>query len=205
MLLGEGHQLFVSLAAGIASSGHVGIVGPHQFHAAQVHALQFLEVGLPAVIFAQVVVYHLGTQYLAQRGVGGVARVGHQYLLAGVDKGERHMQDAFLRPDERLDLRLRIEGHAIPPLVEVCHRLTQFGRTHGGLVTVGIGIVGHFAEFLDGLLGWGHVGTADSETDDVFALGIELCHFLEFAAEIVFADFLQAVSRLDWIVHGHGY
>ena len=61
------------------------------------------------------------------------------------------MEDAFLRTDERLNLRLRIEIHVVPTLVEVGHCLAQFWRTHRGLIAVGVGLMGHLTEFLHGL------------------------------------------------------
>ena len=96
------------------------------------------------------------------------------------------MEDAFLGADERLNLGLGIQLHAVPFLIECSHGLAQLGCSHRGLVAVGIGIAGHLTEFVDGTLRGGHVRTADGEAHDVAAFGIELCNFLQFAAEVVF-------------------
>ena len=89
-------QSLVGLHACIASCGHVWIVGPHQLDVREVHLLQLLKVGLPTVVFLQVVVDHLCTKNLAQRRVGGIARIWHEHFLAWIDEGEGDVQNAFL-------------------------------------------------------------------------------------------------------------
>ena len=64
--LGETHEPLVGLHPCIAASRHVGIVGPHQADAAEVHALQLVKVGLPPIVLAQVVVDDAGSKYFAQ-------------------------------------------------------------------------------------------------------------------------------------------
>ena len=96
------------------------------------------------------------------------------------------MQDALLRTDERQHLLRGVEVNVVETLVEACHRLTQLRRAHRGLIAVGIGLTGHLAQLLYGLLRRRHVGTADSQADDILALGVELCHLLQLAAEVIF-------------------
>ena len=55
------------------------------------------------------------------------------------------MQDSLLTADERLYLRLGIQLHTIPATVEVGHGVPQLRCSHGGLIAVGIGVVGHLA------------------------------------------------------------
>ena len=148
----EAHQTLVGLAAGAATCRHVGIVGPHQFHTREVHPLQFVEVGLPTVVLAQVVVHNLRTENLRERRVSGIAGIGHQHLVAGIDEGQRDVQDALLRADERQNLGFRVEVDVVPALVESGHRRAQLGRTHRGLVAVGCWVVGHLAELFNRLL-----------------------------------------------------
>ena len=91
MLLGERHKTLVGLATGVAACRHVRIVGPHELHVGEVHLFQLVKVGLPTVVFAQVIIDDLCTENLAQRCVGGVAGVGHQHFLAWVDKRQGYM------------------------------------------------------------------------------------------------------------------
>ena len=63
---GEIYQTFIHLHGGIGSCRHVGIVGPHQFYATQIHLFQFIEVGHPAGIFFQIVIYDFCTQDFAE-------------------------------------------------------------------------------------------------------------------------------------------
>ena len=95
------------------------------------------------------------------------------------------MQNTFLRTDERQHLGLGVELDVVPATVELGHRLAQLGRTHRGLIAVSVRLVGHLAQFLDGLWRGRHVGTANGQRDDVLALGIHLSHLLEFATEVV--------------------
>ena len=198
VLLGERHNLLIEFASGTSASGHVGIVCPHEFHPRQVHCLQLLKVRLPAVALQEVVVHNLLTQNLAQRSVGGVARIRHQHLVARVAQGEGYVQDALLAADEGLNLSGRVEFHPIPTLVESCHRLSQFWDSHRGLIAVGIGLLGILAEHVNRLCtGW-HVGRPDGKRDDVLALGIKFGHFLQFSRKVILAHKRESVC---WLYH----
>ena len=150
------------------------------------YLLKLTEVRLPAVMFLQVVGHRHSSEDLAQRGVRRIARVRYQHVVARIDEGQRDMQDAFFRAYQRQYLRLWVEVYVVPAFVEVGHGLTQLWRSLCGLIAVSRRIVSHLAEFLYRLLRRWHIGTADSQADDVLALGIELSHLLQFAAEIVF-------------------
>ena len=63
---GELHQPHVCLASGVSSGRHVGIVCPHQLHSGEVHAFQFLKIGLPGIVLTQIVIHYLRTENLAQ-------------------------------------------------------------------------------------------------------------------------------------------
>ena len=180
------HQSFVSLTTCIATCRHIGIVGPHQFHMRQVHLLQFVEIGLPTVIFTEIIVHNLCAQYLTQRRVCGITRIGHEHLITRIDESQRHVQDAFLATDKRLYLCCRVQVHIIPTFVEVCHRLTQFGCSHRGLITMRIRLMSHLAKFLYGLWRRGHIRTAYCQTDNISAFCIQLCNLFQFTTEIVF-------------------
>ena len=184
----EVHEPPVEFGGGIGARRHVGIVGPHDFHAAQVHLLQCVEVRLPLPVLPQVVGDDFAAEQAVERGVGGVSGVGNEYLVARIDQCEGDMEDAFLRTDERLDFGVRIEFHIIEPSVPCCHRLSQFGDSDGGLVSVHVGLACGFAEHADGFVGRGHVGASDAQADDVLSLCIHACHLLEFPREVVFAD-----------------
>ena len=193
---GEVHQFLVSLTAGVGSGRHVGIVGPHEFYARQVALFQGVEVRLPPVLGFQVVVGDFLPEQFAERGIGGVARIGYQHAVAGVGQGQRDMQDAFLGTDERLYLAVRVQVHIVPPFVEISHGLAQLRNAHGGLVTVYVGFLGFGAQRLDGLWRRRHVRASDGQADDVLALGVHPGHFFQFHREIVFLYGSQPVGGL---------
>ena len=115
---GKVDQALIQLGRGIGTGGHVGIVGPHELHTAEVHTLQLLEVGHPSILLLEVVVHHLGTEQTAQRGVGGVARIRHEHLFARVHESQRHVQYTLLGANEWLYLALGVELHAVPTLIK---------------------------------------------------------------------------------------
>ena len=200
------HQPLIGIHPRVAAGGHVGIVGPHQLHPAEVHRLQLVEVGLPPVVLTQVVVHYPRAENLAERGVGGIAGIGHEHTVAGVDEGEGDMEDALLAANEWQHLFGRVECHAIPPLIEIGHGTAQFRCSHRGLVAMGVGAPCHLAERRDGFLRRRHVGTSYGEADDVAPLGIEACHLLEFTAEVVFLHQTESVGGLyaNWSVFHSG-
>ena len=112
---------------------------------AQVHLFQSIEIGLPPVVLQQIVVDDFCSEDFAERSVSGVAGIRHQHLFSGIDKGESDMQNTLLASNQWKYLVLGIQLHLVPPLVEVCHCLAQFVGSHRWLVTVGIGVVCHFA------------------------------------------------------------
>ena len=202
VLFGKGNQPLVGLHACRTACGHIGIVGPHQLYAREVHLLKSFKVGLPSVVLQKIVVNHLRTEDFRKRSIGGIAGIGNQHFVAGIDKGQRGVENTFFGTNQGLNLSIGVQFHAIPFLIECGHGLTQFGCSHGGLVAVGIGIGCHLAEFVDGALRGRHVGTADGKTDNVETLGVELSHFFKFAAEVVFLYERQPLGWLDvnWTV-----
>ena len=200
MAAGKVDQLAVRFHTGIAAGGHVGIIGPHQLHARQVSVLQFFEIGLPAIVFVQIIVDHLSTEYLAERGIGRIAWIRHQHLVSRIDKGESDMQYTFLAAYQGLHLTGGVYLHAVPSVVEVCHSLPQFHRTHRGLVAVGRRVMSHLAEFVDGLGRRRLVGAAYRKTYDILSFSIESCHFLEFPTEVIFLYRVQAAGWFN-VVH----
>ena len=129
--------------------------------------------------------------------LSGVAGVRDEDFVAGVDEGERDVEDALFRADEGLYLAGRVELHAVPSPVELRHCLTEFGNAYGGLIAVCRGLACFLAERLDGLRRWWHVGASDGEADDVFPLCVHSSHLLELAAEVVLFHVGQPVCRPD--------
>ena len=139
----EAHQSLVGLTTGIAARRHIGIVGPHEFDTREVHLLQLVEIGLPTVVFTEVIIHNLGTQNLRERRVCRISRIRHQHLVARIDKGKGDVQDALLGTYQGQELALGIQIDIIPTLIETSHRLAQLGGSHGGLIAVSTGLMSH--------------------------------------------------------------
>ena len=196
MLLGKCNNLFVEFACGATACWHVGVVCPHQLHTAQVHRFQLLKVGLPTVALQEVVVHNLLTENLAQRSIGRITRDGHQHFVARVTEGKCYVQDALLAADERLDFRGRVKCDTIPALIEIRHRLTQFGDAYCWLVAVCIWTVCVLTQHVNCFCAGWHVWRTNGQRNDVLSFCIQLSHFLEFAAEVVLTHERQAFCRL---------
>ncbi len=100
----------------------------------------------------------------------GIARVGNQRHVAGVDEAQRHVGDPFLRPDERQHLFVGVERQAEALLVPRGDRLPQLRHPFRlGIAVIG-GVVRRVDQRIDDV-GWRwYVGVADGEGDDVYAL-----------------------------------
>ena len=106
---GEIHQFLVGLSARGGSGRHVGIVAPEEFHSFEVHVLQFLKVRLPVVLGSEIIVHHLAAEEAGERGVGRIAGIRDEHLLAGIDEGEGGVENALFGADERLDFSLGVQ------------------------------------------------------------------------------------------------
>ena len=172
------HKPLVGSRLRVASRRHVRIVSPHEFHVREVERLYLLPVGLPCVVFAEVVVHNPLPEYFRERGVGGVSRVRDKHAVARVAEGERDVQDALLRPDERLYLALRVEADAIPASVEIRHRVAQLRRAASRLVAVCGRVVCHLAQTLYSLWRGRHVRRADGKRYDILAFCVHAGYLL---------------------------
>ena len=188
VLLGESHEFLKGLHPCIATCRHVRIVGPHHLHVCEIHTLELIEVGLPSVVFTEVIVDDLCTEDLVHCCISRITRIRDKHLVTGVAESKRDVHDTFLRTNDRLNLRHGVYFHAISTLVEACHSLVELRQSARRLIAVCIGVVSHLTELVNGLLRRRHVGRADGEGDDVLTLGIEFCYFFQFTAEIVFLD-----------------
>ena len=198
VILGKLHESLVGFHLCHSTGRHVRIVGPHQLHVAEVHLLQRLEVWLPFIVLAQVVIGNLGAENLVDGSIGRIARVWDEHLVARVAEGERNVQDTLLATNEGLDFRSPVKIHVIPSLVITSHRLAQLRDAHCRLISVCSRVMGYLAERIDGLLRRRHVWTSDGEADDVLSLGIKLSHFLQLTAEVVFLYFCYSIG---WLYH----
>ena len=109
------------------------------------------------------------------------------------------MEYSLFRADQRLYLRVRIQFHSIPTLIPGGKTLAKFGDAHVRLVAVSVGIMRIAAQCFDGLLVGGHIGTSDTQTDDVLTFRIHLCYLFQFLGEVVFTYACQSVGRNDLI------
>ena len=122
------------------AGGHVWIVDPHQFDSFERQAFEGIEIGFPTAFFGEVVGENLSLGESAHRCVGGIAGIWHQHAVAGIDEGERGVQNAFLRTDKRLNFGGGIEVDIVVGFIPAGKRLTQLRQTHIRLIAVRIGL-----------------------------------------------------------------
>ncbi len=143
-----------------------------------------------------------GAHEAGQRLVDGVARVGHEDLVARVDQAEDGVQHHALAADRDEDL-LRIGGHALAQVHVGGDGLAQGGDARERRVVGGA--------LVEGLLGrLAHVGRrievrlADLEVDDRSALGLERPGAGADLEGALGADGAHAGGRAQTRAGGHG-
>ena len=202
--MGEVHQSLVGFATGACPCGHVRIVAPQQSHPRSVHRFEFVEIRLPLAFRAKIVGHRLCTEQTRERSVGGVTRIGHQHLVAGVDKGQCRVKNPLFRADERLNFALGIQFHTEPSAIEARHGFAQFACADRRLVSVRTGFTNGLAKGVDRGRRRGKVGATDGQTHNIVAGGIEASHFFEFAREVILLHVGKSACGADSDVHGVG-
>ena len=198
----EVDQALQQLVRRVRACRHVRIIDPHQLDRRTQgrftlghELLQRLKVWLPSARRIERVRNQLRAHESAHRAVGRVARIGHQDAFAGVEEGQRDVQDTLLRSDEWQHLAISIERDAIPLFVPRCVAPAQLGHARVGLIAVHVGACCLALQGLDGHLRGRQVGAADAEANHAFAGGIHGRHFLQFLGEVVLLHGANAVGR----------
>jgi len=113
-----------------------------------------------------------GADEVHLRRVGGVARVGQDHLVAGLDAGEEGEEEDVLRPRHQHHVG-RVDLGGEHPADELRDSLAGF-EDPAGRGVVRIAVLHGADRGLDDVVGRGEVRLADLEVDDPLALGLEL-------------------------------
>ena len=89
------NKLGQKLGVNCCSSWHMWTIDPHQSNLCTVNAFKLLKVWLPMVIFLEIVKYCFSFYQSRDRGIGWVARIGHQYLVTRVEECHRNVHNPF--------------------------------------------------------------------------------------------------------------
>ena len=133
------------------------------------------------------------------RPVGGIAGIGHQDDVAGIDPGQDEVVAPLLGADQAQDLRRRIQRHAVAGLVpagdllpEGEHPLLLIRR-----IAVVLRVARRPAELVDDRIGRRLHRVADREADHIHAVGLGLGDLLPQLHEQVGRDLRQTVGNLQ--------
>ena len=192
----KSHQLLEQFRRGVRAGRHIGIVDPHQLHTAQIPFLQRLKVGLPPLLFQQVILHHLCPQQLRHRAIGGITGVGHQYRISEVEEGHRDMQDTLFRADQRQHLG-SCQLHSVDTVIPLSVGSPQLRDTGIGLVGMHIGSLHCFTECLDGLLRWHPVRGSHRQADHIPPFGIHACYLGQLYREIILFNCFDMCCRFN--------
>ena len=96
-----------------------------------------------------------------------VGWVGYQNNVAGRGDRLRHVRKTLFRSEGRDNLRVGIEGHAKAALVIGSLGAAQAGNAFGGRIAMGARLVDRLDQFVDDVLGRGHIRIAHAQIDDV--------------------------------------
>ena len=200
MLISKVHNLLIKFGSGLRSCRHVGIVGPHDFHTAEVHFLQSLKVRLPAVFFRKIVCNYVSTNQVGSRRISRIARIRYQHLVALVYESHADEEDSLFRTEERLDFAVRVQCYLIISFVPVCKCLSECRETHITLISMVTGLGSSFLQCSYGLSGRHTIRSPDTEVYDfVFSFRnagvVKFVYFFQFPGKIVLTDRLCPFSR----------
>ena len=133
------------------------------------------------------------------RPVGGIAGVGHQHDVAGVDPGHHEVVTPLLRADQAEDLRRRVERYAIAGLIPAGDLLAE--GEHPLLLVCRIAVVLRVArrpaELVDDRIGRRVHRVANRKADNIYAVGPRLGDLLPQFHEQVGRDLRQTVGNLQ--------
>ncbi len=99
--------------------------------------------------------------------VDGVRRRRHERRVAGLEHHPHEVGEAFLGADGLDDLRLGVEGHPEPPVVEVGGGLPQLRNAAAGRIPVVSRVADGLGQLVDRNVWRGQVGVAEAQIDDV--------------------------------------
>ena len=173
---------------------HVGVVDEHHLHPLQAGLLDRLEVGQETRLLVQRVGHHLPAGEFHRSAVGGVARIGNQHLVSLIEKGHADVHQPLFRTDQRIDLRLPVELHAVIALIPLGEGFAQNGFALIGHIFVHIGTLRFARQRVDHLLRRRKIGAAHGQLDDLTAgRRFRFGDLAQTTREIVFADAVQPV------------
>ena len=110
MVVGKAHSPLKQGGRGRGTRGHMRVIEPHDLDGMLVHQIRHsFPVGLPAIIFLEGVLQHVGSHEFAHRAVGRVAQFGHQHPVILVQKRHRDMRDSFFGADQGQNLGIGVE------------------------------------------------------------------------------------------------
>ncbi len=150
--------------------GVIGVVQPQHLRAASDIARDGREVDEEAVLLSERQKVRLAPREHRADGVHGVARIGHERQVAGVDEAQRHVPDALLRPDQRQHLGRGVEAEPEAALVPPRDRLSQLRQPFRLRIAMVLGQIGRGVERIEDVRGRRQIRVADAEGDDVDAL-----------------------------------
>ena len=195
----EIHDPFIELGSRLGPGRHVRVIGPHDLHPIQVHVLELVEIRMPAVLPLQVVRDELRPGQLCGGCVGGIARVRHEDLLAGIDESQAHQEYSLLGTHERLDAAVRIQGNPVVTRVPVRKSLPEGGDATVVLVDMVAGLPSRLAKGVYRLLRRHAVRGSDPEIDQFLPflqkLGAYCVKVFLLPGEIVLLNPLGSLSR----------
>ena len=120
---------------------------------------------------------YIGLYQFAYRRVSGIARIGNQNAIAGIERGHGDMENSFLGTDKRLNFVGGIQFHFEPFCIPIGKSFAQFRDTNIRLVAMHSRIARRCAKgFHSGSRRW-HVRTSYAGADYIQSPGIHFGYF----------------------------
>ena len=127
-----------------------------------------------------------------------IGRIGHQYDIARIGDGLRHIGKAFLRTERGNDFRIGVKLDAKAALIITRLRLPQAGNTFRCRIAMGARITDRFHQFFDNMLRCRQIGVTHAEIDNILAIRARLRLQLVDALEHIR---WQSIYAMKFVVH----
>ena len=99
--------------------------------------------------------------------IHGVTRARHHDHISRIDKGNRHITDAFFGTDQRHDFFSRIQFDVETALIPIGDRFAKLRHAGAIRITVIDGLAGAFHELFDNDRRRRNIRVADSQVDQI--------------------------------------
>ena len=198
VLFGKGNHTIEKFPGGAGPGGIVGIVQKHPtrpFHDLRRNVFKDRQI---AIFPPDRHIVRFAAAHQDAGPIGGIAGIGHQNHITGVDPGEDKVMTALFGTDQSQDLVFGIQRNPVTGMIPERHLLAEPEHPFFlvGRVTVILRIFSPTGEFPNNSVRGGFYGITNSQADDIYAVSPGFGDFFSQFHEQVWGNFSQTIGCL---------